>query len=398
MWMPMDFTDRSRFSLTPCIWPCAAGYRYGDRPREWVIANDAAAMETLPERVAAALAQEPSYAVGLIRYEAGFAAHKLTAGAHTDANPLAATAIFSAHEVRDISAADIGQLARRAAPFSVDRFASELEIAAYKEALARIHQYLLAGDCYQVNFARRFSSCFAGAPLSAWHALMQQHPSPHGGLFTSPNGNAVFGVSPERFLSITAGPTGKRHVVTEPIKGSRARGKTQEEDERLGQDLRNSDKDRAENLMIVDLLRNDLGKICVPGSVATTSLFDLRRFSNVQHLVSTITGELNEGIDPLTALLCCFPGGSITGAPKKRSMEIIAELEKSPRGYYCGTQFSLSSSGDLDSNILIRTFQTQGNNIYCHGGGGIVIDSDPEQEFEESLFKVEALMRTLEGI
>jgi para-aminobenzoate synthetase component 1 len=391
----MDFTDldRSCLSPTPCIWPSAAGYQYGGHPREWVIANDAADIQGLPNRVAAALAKEPSYATGLIRYEAGFATHNLPASMNTGVNPLAAVAIFSADEVSSISADDIKQFALSIAPFSVDTFTSEIETVSYKEALARIHQYLLAGDCYQVNFARRFSSRFVGAPLRAWHALMQQHPSPHGGFFTLPNGNTVFGVSPERFLSIKG-----KHVVTEPIKGSRARGKTQKEDDRLAQDLRNSDKDRAENLMIVDLLRNDLGRICVPGSVETTSLFDLRRFSNVQHLVSTITGELNDDINPLSALLSCFPGGSITGAPKKRSMEIIAELETSPRGYYCGTQFSLSSSGTLDSNILIRTFQTEGNNIYCHGGGGIVIDSDPEQEIQESLFKVEALMRTLEGI
>lgn len=384
-------THESKRPSFPCIWPSATGYHYASKPRKWVIARNQGDVQALPALVAGALAEEPSYAVGLIRYEAGLVVHRLKGDAADTGGPLAAVAIFSEKDVSRISANDIAEMAKTVTPFSADVFASEIGGATYTEALARIHQYLLDGDCYQVNFTRRFASRFTGSPLSGWHALMQQHPSPHGGLITLPNGDAVFGVSPERFLSIK-----DRHVVTEPIKGSRARGKTAAEDERLGQDLRNSDKDRAENLMIVDLLRNDLGKICLPGSVKSTSLFDLRRFSNVQHLVSTITGELNLGTDPLAALLSCFPGGSITGAPKKRAMEIIAELEKSPRGYYCGTQFSLCSSGTLDSNILIRTFQTEGDRIYCHGGGGIVIDSDPEQELQESLFKVEALMHTLE--
>src|SRR5690606_11375738 len=135
-----------------------------------------------------------------------------------------------------------------------------------------------------------------------------------------------------------------------------------------------------------------LDALPISGSVPAAPWFALRKFSNVQHLVSTISGTLREDVSPLAALLSCFPGGSITGAPKKRAMEIIAELEPVPRGYYCGTQFSLDSEGNLESNILIRTFQTQGDQIYCHGGGGIVIDSDPLQEFQESLFKIEKLM------
>jgi para-aminobenzoate synthetase component I len=147
--------------------------------------------------------------------------------------------------------------------------------------------------------------------------------------------------------------------------------------------------------MIVDLLHNDLGQVCEAGSVKADPLFELRRFSNVQHLVSTITGTLRAEVLPLAALLACFPGGSITGAPKKRAMQIIAELEPVPRGFYCGSQFVLDSDGNLDSNILIRTFQTSGEQIVCHGGGGIVIDSDAEQEYQESLFKIEKLMTSL---
>lgn len=269
-------------------------------------------------------------------------------------------------------------------------FSSDLPHSDYLRAISRIHQYLRAGDCYQVNFARRFSARFSGDPFSAWVRLNQQHPAPHSSFFRLANGDCVFGVSPERFLQIRNGV-----VITEPIKGSRQRGDTPQQDQQIGEELLNNPKDRAENLMIVDLLRNDLGKVCQAGSVRAEPLFELRRFSNVQHLVSTITGTLRPEVHPLDALLSCFPGGSITGAPKTRAMEIINELEPVPRGFYCGSQFVLDSDGNLDSNILIRTFQTHGEQIICHGGGGIVIDSDAEQEYQESLFKVEKLMAAL---
>lgn len=276
-------------------------------------------------------------------------------------------------------------------PFSLQsEFSSNLPHSDYLDAIARIHHYLRAGDCYQVNFARRFSASFSGDPFTAWYRLNQQHPAPHSSFFRLSNGDCVFGVSPERFLQIRNGV-----VISEPIKGSRPRGDTPRQDQQMGEELLNNPKDRAENLMIVDLLRNDLGKVCQAGTVKADPLFELRRFSNVQHLVSTITGQLRPEVHPLDALLSCFPGGSITGAPKKRAMEIIAELEPVPRGFYCGSQFVLDSDGNLDSNILIRTFQTHGEQIICHGGGGIVMDSDAEQEYQESLFKVEKLMAAL---
>ena len=197
-------------------------------------------------------------------------------------------------------------------------------------------------------------------------------------------------MSPERFLSIEG-----QEVVTEPIKGSRPRGATAVEDRALGQALLHHPKDRAENLMIVDLLRNDLGRFCEAGSIQAEPLFELRRFSNVQHLVSTVRGRLRDGIAPLAALLSAFPGGSITGAPKKRAMQIIQELEPAPRGAYCGSLFWQDDQGCFDSNILIRTLQTDGDRLYCHGGGGIVFDSDPDEEYAESWFKVEKLMRAV---
>ncbi|MFN3713121.1 MAG: anthranilate synthase component I family protein [Alcanivoracaceae bacterium] len=269
-------------------------------------------------------------------------------------------------------------------------FVSDMAHSAYVDAIARIHEYLRAGDCYQVNFARRFSARFGGEAFAAWQQLLTHHPAPHASFFRLASGDCVFGVSPERFLQIRAGK-----VVSEPIKGSRPRGGTPQQDRQISEDLLNSPKDLAENLMIVDLLRNDLGQVCAAGSVKAEPLFELRRFSNVQHLVSTVSGRLRPDVSPIEALLACFPGGSITGAPKRRAMEIIQELEPVPRGYYCGTQFVLDAYGNLDSNILIRTFQTHGNQIVCHGGGGIVIDSDPQQEYEESLFKVQKLMESL---
>lgn len=269
-------------------------------------------------------------------------------------------------------------------------FRAEQSREDYLHSLGRIKDYLSAGDCYQVNLAQRFSAHFKGDPLTAWLALQAAHPAPHSCYFDAGD-SQVFGVSPERFLSIR-----DRQVVTEPIKGSRPRGATTEEDQAFGDELLSNPKDRAENLMIVDLLRNDLGVCCEPGSVNADPLFQLRRFSNVQHLVSTVTGTLRRDLSPLNALLGAFPGGSITGAPKKRAMEIIAELEPVPRGAYCGSFFWMDNQGTLDSNILIRTLQTEGNKLYCHGGGGIVFDSVPEAEYEESCFKIAKLMGALE--
>ncbi len=269
-------------------------------------------------------------------------------------------------------------------------FRAEQSQEEYLHSLGRIKDYLAAGDCYQVNLAQRFSAHFQGDPLTAWLALQDAHPAPHSCYFDAGDCQ-IFGVSPERFLSIR-----DRQVVTEPIKGSRPRGATAEQDQAFGDELLSNPKDRAENLMIVDLLRNDLGVCCEPGSVQADPLFELRRFSNVQHLVSTVTGTLRRDLSPLDALLGAFPGGSITGAPKKRAMEIIAELEPAPRGAYCGSFFWMDNLGNLDSNILIRTLQTEGDRLYCHGGGGIVFDSVPEEEYEESCFKVAKLMGALE--
>ena len=356
----------------------------GHSPLQRIRVLHRADLLALPQRLAELLAPG-QVAVGLLGYHAGALLADVDAAG---VMPLAEVQIFAAEDIRRRPLADAVETGPSFALQS--DFRSEMPSVDYRRAIARIHDYLRAGDCYQINLARRFSSHFRGDPLSAWRRLSAAHPAPHSSFFRFADGDCVFGVSPERFLQIRNGI-----VVTEPIKGSRPRGITAEQDQKIGEALQSSPKDRAENLMIVDLLRNDLGQVCEAGSVKAEPLFELRRFSNVQHLVSTITGTLRAGVLPLAALLACFPGGSITGAPKKRAMQIIAELELVPRGFYCGSQFVLDSDGNLDSNILIRTFQTSGEQIVCHGGGGIVIDSDAEQEYQESLFKVEKLMASL---
>jgi len=362
-------------------WHCGPNLHAGSDPVT-VLRQPAAELATLADRVAGHM-RPGRTAVGLLRYDAALPRRAALPAA-------AEVQIFDNGSITAITAEDL-QAITGEQPFSLTMpFNSDMSREDYQHSIQRIHRYLRAGDCYQVNFARRFRSHFQGNAFAAWARLLLQHPAPHSSFFQLGNGDAVFGVSPERFLRIDG-----RAIVSQPIKGSRPRGNSAEDDRKIGEGLQRSSKDLAENLMIVDLLRNDLGRICVAGSVTAAPLFELRRFSNVQHLVSTVAGTLRDDVSPLQALLSCFPGGSITGAPKKRAMEIIDELEPVPRGFYCGSQFVLDSDGNLDSNILIRTFQTHGNQIICHGGGGIVIDSDAEQEYQESLFKVEKLMAAL---
>ncbi len=210
------------------------------------------------------------------------------------------------------------------------------------------------------------------------------------GAFLDLDDAAVLSGSPERFLRLDG-----RRVETRPIKGTRPRGRTPEEDEQLATELRTSPKDRAENLMIVDLLRNDLGKVCDVGSVHVPSLFSLEGYSNVWQLVSTVVGDLRQDADAVDLLRACFPGGSITGCPKVRSMEIIEELEPVRRGIYCGSIGYLSFSGRMDTSIVIRTLVLARGRAYLQVGGGIVADSDPQAEYEESLDKARAGLSAL---
>ncbi|GAB3381555.1 anthranilate synthase component I family protein [Azotobacter armeniacus] len=279
----------------------------------------------------------------------------------------------------------------QAAEFHLDAdFTPDLTSDDYRLAIERILAYIQAGDCYQVNFAQRFQASFRGDPWAAYKALRQACPTPFAGYQSLGEGGAILSFSPERFLRITHG-----QVETRPIKGTRPRGRNAEEDRLFADELRNSPKDRAENLMIVDLLRNDLSRSCQPGSVRVPELFVLESYPNVHHLVSCVCGELALGKDALDLLAGSFPGGSITGAPKIRAMQIIEELEGKRRSAYCGSLFYLDVRGELDSSIIIRTLLARNGRISCWGGGGIVADSDWEAEYQESITKVRTLLETL---
>ena len=272
-------------------------------------------------------------------------------------------------------------------------FASDINAGQYRQAIERIHAYIQAGDCYQVNFAQRFRACFEGDPWTAYQALRVACPTPFAGYLPLPKGDAVLSLSPERFVKVS-----QRQVETRPIKGTRPRGRNSAEDAAFADELMASEKDRAENLMIVDLLRNDLGRTCRIGSVKVPELFRLESYPNVHHLVSAITGELAEGKDALDLIGGSFPGGSITGAPKIRAMQIIEELEPTRRALYCGSLMYLDVRGEMDSSIAIRSLLAKEGQIACWGGGGIVADSQWEAEYQETFTKVRVLMQTLERL
>jgi len=261
----------------------------------------------------------------------------------------------------------------------------------YLRAVNRAKEYIAAGDIYQVNLSQRFSHPYNESPLELYRRLRNLNPAPFAGLLMGEDW-ALVSASPERFLQVRGD-----WVQTRPIKGTRPRGSNPEEDELLASELLASEKDRAENLMIVDLERNDLGKVCEYGTVQTTELWVLEKYPTVFHLVSTIEGRLREGQEALSCLRACFPGGSITGAPKVRAMEIIEELEPTKRGPYTGAMGYLCFSGDMDVNIIIRTLVLKDGWAHFQVGGGIVADSDPEAEYQETLDKGRALEWALRG-
>lgn len=270
-------------------------------------------------------------------------------------------------------------------------FAPDMPRAAYRQAIARVHQYIQAGDCYQVNFAQRFQAGYRGDPWAAYVALRAACPTPFAGYVSLGGDDAILSLSPERFLRLN-----DRQIEARPIKGTRPRGATLQADEREARTLQESTKDRAENLMIVDLLRNDIGRVARIGTVRVPELFSLESYPNVHHLVSSVTAELAQGLDAFDLLAASFPGGSITGAPKLRAMQIIDELEHHARSVYCGSLLYIDVRGQMDSSIMIRSLLARDGRIHCWGGGGIVMDSHWESEYQESLDKVKVLMRTLE--
>jgi len=263
--------------------------------------------------------------------------------------------------------------------------------AEYEGAVSRIRDYIAAGDVYQVNLSQRFHAPFPGSSLALYRRLRARNPAPFGA-YLEFAGGAVTSISPERFLRLDATT---RATEARPIKGTRPRGSTPGEDSALARELLESEKDRAENVMIVDLLRNDLGKVCRAGSVAVPKLFALESHPTVHHLVSTVTGVLADDRDAFDLLRAAFPGGSVTGAPKIRAMEIIAELERAPRALYCGAIGYVSTTGAMDFNIPIRTIVLQGGAATFHAGAGIVWDSEPAAEYQETLAKARTMIDAL---
>ena len=271
---------------------------------------------------------------------------------------------------------------------------SNMDEAAYAAAFNKIQHYIQEGDCYQVNLAQRFSAKASGDSWLAYQKLREISPAPFMAYMNFGNMQVLSG-SPERFLQVHHGS-----VETRPIKGTRPRADDPVLDAQYAQDLQSSLKDRAENLMIVDLLRNDIGKNCETGSVRADKLFQLQSFANVHHLVSIVTGRLQAGKTALDLLRGCFPGGSITGAPKLRSMQIIEELEPHRRGVYCGAIGYIGFDGNMDTNIAIRTAVYQQRNgegeISFYAGGGIVADSDLKKEYKETLDKASSMLKVMQ--
>jgi len=260
----------------------------------------------------------------------------------------------------------------------------------YAQAFAKIKKYLQEGDCYQVNLAQRFVANCQGDPWVAYQQLREINSAPFSGYLNVP-GVQVLSSSPERFLKVFQGM-----VETKPIKGTRPRKDNEQENQQQIDALQNSHKDRAENVMIVDLLRNDISKNCIPSSVKVPKLFEVESYATVHHLVSTVTGKLDEKYHALDLLRSCFPGGSITGAPKIRAMEVIEELESHRRGVYCGAIAYIGFDGNMDSNIAIRTLVHSEHTIRFWAGGGIVNDSVLEEEYQECFDKAAAMLSLLE--
>lgn len=270
-------------------------------------------------------------------------------------------------------------------------FRANLNAEEYQAAFRQIEAYIQAGDCYQVNLSQRLAAPCRGDAWFAYRKLRAAAGAPFAAYLTLDHGGTLLCLSPERFLSLHG-----HRVETSPIKGTRPRYADLQADEMAARELLASDKDRAENLMIVDLLRNDLGRNCVPGSIHVDRLFEVQSFPTVHHLVSTISGELVVRRDAWDLLRDSFPGGSITGAPKRRAMQIIAELEPDSREAYCGSVFYVSADGRMDSNIAIRSMVCDGQQIRCWAGGGIVADSSWQLEYQESWDKVAKLLATLQ--
>ncbi|WP_079774061.1 aminodeoxychorismate synthase component 1 [Salmonella bongori] len=286
----------------------------------------------------------------------------------------------------------ISQRAPTRAPFTLtSAWQSNMTRREYGEKFRQVQALLHSGDCYQVNLAQRFQASYEGDEWQAFERLNRANRAPFSAFLRLCDG-AILSLSPERFIQLESG-----HIQTRPIKGTLPRRHELQADRLQAQKLANSPKDRAENLMIVDLMRNDIGRVAVPGSVRVPELFVVEPFPAVHHLVSTITARLPDSLHATDLLRAAFPGGSITGAPKVRAMEIIDELEPQRRNAWCGSIGYLSFCGNMDTSITIRTLTATQGQLYCSAGGGIVADSTEEAEYQETFDKVNRILHQLEN-
>jgi para-aminobenzoate synthetase component 1 len=268
---------------------------------------------------------------------------------------------------------------------------SSLSREEHGRLVARIKAYIAAGDIYQANLSQRFRLPWSGTGLALYHNLRRLSPAPFSGYLRAA-GLEIVSASPERLLRVEG-----RSLSTRPIAGTRPRSTDPRADRALAEELLLSEKERAEHLMLLDLARNDLGKVAVVGSVRVDELMTVEHYAHVRHIVSNVSAVLAPDRDPLDALLAIFPGGTITGVPKIRCMEILDALEPVPRGFYTGSLFYMTPSGRLDANILIRSAVVEGGAVTFHTGGGIVADSDPDAEYAETLHKAEGIRAALEA-
>ncbi|YCO05524.1 aminodeoxychorismate synthase component I [Vibrio sp. VNB-15] len=266
---------------------------------------------------------------------------------------------------------------------------SNMTLGSYATRFDCVQEYLLSGDCYQINLAQRFNAPYQGSEWQAYLKLEAANQAPFSAFIRMPE-STLLSISPERFLEL------KDSVIeTKPIKGTRPRSIDKNQDQANAHDLQTAEKDQAENLMIVDLLRNDIGRVASPGSVHVPKLFDIESFPAVHHLVSTIRADLDAQYNAADLLRACFPGGSITGAPKVRAMQIIEELEPHRRSAYCGSIGYISRHGRMDTSITIRTLVAEDNKLYAWAGGGVVADSDCAAEYQETLDKLSKILPAL---
>ena len=364
------------------------------RPCQVMVAHELVDVRPLLDAVQSA-ALQGRWCVGYLRYEAAPAFDSALA-VHAPEGPLAWFAVYD-------KVLSWPQGAGLEAPTPATEWLETCTRQVFDAAVSHIQNAIAAGELYQVNFTAQLAGTWQDKPtarssLAQFAALQRAQPGGYAA-FIDTGDAQVLSVSPELFFdwkSSHAGDSGQ--ILARPMKGTALRGYTPDADAALAAALRASPKERAENVMIVDLLRNDLGRTCRTGSVSVPELFSLESYPNVHHLVSSVIGTLADDKDALDLIAGSFPGGSITGAPKIRAMQIIDELEPTRRGLYCGSLMYLDVRGEMDSSIAIRSLLVKDGQVCCWGGGGIVADSQWEAEYQESLTKVRVLLRTLEGL